>query len=337
MQAGLHADEHPGMLVLHHLTQRLVELEAAGLLLGEVVLVPIANPIGLDNFVFGRQLGRFELSSRENFNRNYPDLAELVRDAVTDVLGADALANVALIRQAMHARLQEEQPRSELDSLRLTLLRLAVDADYVLDVHCDSEAEVHLYVHSEQQAEARTLAACVGAYATLHALEQGGNSFDETLTSAWYALRQAFPQHPIGIGTFAATLELRGTTDVSHELARTDAEGLLQYLAHCGLLGEAKAVEKAPLHEPTPLAAVEILKSWHAGVVAYRAPIGSWVEPGTVLADVVDPVSGQTTTLTSTIAGVFYARVLDRFTQADSELTYVAGTQPLRDGCLLGA
>ena len=99
LQAGLHADEHPGMLVLHHLKSRLLALEAAGRLSGEVVLVPIANPIGLGNYVFGRQLGRFELSSRENFNRHYLDLAELVRQQVAAELGQDGAVNVALIRQ----------------------------------------------------------------------------------------------------------------------------------------------------------------------------------------------------------------------------------------------
>ncbi|MEG0858428.1 MAG: M14 family metallopeptidase [Pseudomonas sp.] len=337
LQAGLHADEHPGMLVLHHLKQRLLELEAAGRLTGEVVLVPIANPIGLENYVFGRQLGRFELSSRENFNRHYPNLAELVHEQLAGSLGSDVDTNVELIRQCLRSSLQALQPRTELESLRLTLLRLACDADCVLDVHCDSEAAVHLYVHSEQQVEARVLAGLMGARATLHAVEQGGNSFDETFTSAWHTLRQSFPGHPIDMAAFCATVELRGTSDVSHELAQADAEALIAYLGHRGLISNALPVVLPPLQEPTPLAGVEVLNAPHAGVVAYRVPIGNWVEPGTVLADVIDPLSGRVSPLTSNISGVFYARVLERFTQANSELTFVAGKLPLREGCLLGA
>jgi len=48
IQASLHADEMPGMLVAWHLKQRLAELEAAGRLRSEIVLVPIANPVGLE-------------------------------------------------------------------------------------------------------------------------------------------------------------------------------------------------------------------------------------------------------------------------------------------------
>ena len=43
IQASLHADELPGMLVAWYLKQRLAELESADLLLGEIVVVPVAK------------------------------------------------------------------------------------------------------------------------------------------------------------------------------------------------------------------------------------------------------------------------------------------------------
>ncbi|MCP1489821.1 putative deacylase [Pseudomonas fluorescens] len=342
LQAGLHADEHPGILALHHLKNHLLTLEAAGRLTGEVILVPIANPIGLGNYLFGRQLGRFELSSRENFNRNYLDLAELVCEQVSSELGNDPTANVVLIRRCIRERLEALQPRTALESLRLTLLRLASAADYVLDVHCDSEAVVHLYTHSKQQEQARVLAGFTGAHAVLHATEQGGPnaktfSFDESFTAVWDRLQQHFPHLPIPLATFSATLELRGLYDVSHELATRDAEALLAYLGHLGLIADAEVEVPTPLCEPTPLAGVEVLNAPHAGVVAYRAPIGSRVDPGTALADVIDPLSGQVSTLYSSVAGLFYARVVERFTEANTELTFVAGQEPVRSGSLLCA
>lgn len=337
IQAGLHADEHPGMLTLHHLKTRLQALDAAGQLHGEIVLVPMANPIGLNNFMFGRQMGRFELSSRENFNRHYIDLAELVREQIATDLSDDAEANVQLIRQCMRERLHARHPSTELESLRLTLMRLACDADVVLDVHCDSEAMVHLYVHSTQQEQARVLAGYTGSYATLHATEQGGNSFDEAYTNVWYKLQQAFPEQSIPMATFAATVELRGINDVSHELASADAEGLLNYLTHLGVVAGLAPVIPELVCEPTPLSGVEVLNAPHAGLVAYRVPVGQWVEPGTPLVDVINPLNGQTSTLTSSIAGMFFARVIEHFSETHSELTFVAGHTPLREGCLLGA
>src|SRR3546814_3259824 len=54
LQAALHADETPGLLVLHHLYGVLEEAERRGSVAGEVVLVPYANPIGLAPFEIGR-------------------------------------------------------------------------------------------------------------------------------------------------------------------------------------------------------------------------------------------------------------------------------------------
>ena len=99
LQAALHADELPGMLVAHHLRRRLLSLEAAGRLRGEIVLVPVANPIGLAQSVLRSAQGRFELHSGENFNRHYPALLAPVlatcdRDRVPAYLEASHPANV---------------------------------------------------------------------------------------------------------------------------------------------------------------------------------------------------------------------------------------------------
>jgi predicted deacylase len=59
IQASLHAEELPGMLAAHHLRPLLEAAEAAGLLRGEVVLVPVANPIGLAQRLDHKPMGRF--------------------------------------------------------------------------------------------------------------------------------------------------------------------------------------------------------------------------------------------------------------------------------------
>src|SRR6218665_461546 len=78
IQASLHADELPGMLVAWHLKQRLAELEAAGRLRSEIILVPLANPAGLGQVLMDVPLGRYDLESGQNFNRWFVDLSEAV-------------------------------------------------------------------------------------------------------------------------------------------------------------------------------------------------------------------------------------------------------------------
>ena len=72
LQAGLHADEFPGMLVLRILAGHLAEAEAHGGVHGEILLVPQANPIGLAQTETTFVSGRIDNATGENFNRNYP-------------------------------------------------------------------------------------------------------------------------------------------------------------------------------------------------------------------------------------------------------------------------
>ena len=145
IQAGLHADEWPPMLVAHHLRLQLSALEDAGAIIGRIILMPLVNPIGLSQIVQGHAMGRFDLADGRNFNRAYPDLLAPIEQRIDGCLTADVAANVALVRAAMQDALQAQTPRSEVHALKLWLMRQAVGADIVLDLHCDTDAVVHLY------------------------------------------------------------------------------------------------------------------------------------------------------------------------------------------------
>ena len=75
LQAAVHANEFPGAMALHHLMPQLVKADAAGRIVGEVVVVPTVNPIGLSQLVGNNHLGRYDQLGRDNFNRNWLDLA----------------------------------------------------------------------------------------------------------------------------------------------------------------------------------------------------------------------------------------------------------------------
>ena len=134
IQSSLHADELPGMLVAWHLKARLAELETAGRLRSEIVLVPVANPVGLEQVLMDIPLGRYELESGQNFNRLFVDLSEDVGNQVEDLLGDDPQRNAQLIRSALSHALAAHTAQTQLHSQRLVLQRLACDADVVLDL-----------------------------------------------------------------------------------------------------------------------------------------------------------------------------------------------------------
>lgn len=344
LQASLHAEELPGMLVAHHLRQALDEADRQGLIRGCVVLVPAANPIGLAQRLDHKAMGRFEFDTSQNFNRHYPDLAEAVFESLRTRLGADAAANVATVRAAVTRWLNDWQPATELDSLRRELLRLSHDADVVIDLHCDWEAVLHLYCEEACWAPLEPLARLTGARAVLLARDSGGGPFDECLSGLWWQLaerlRAAGLSNPLPQGCASTTLELRGEIDVSHGLAQADAKALMAYLCHLGVVGGDRPALPAPLCQPTPLSGSETLHTPVPGVVVYRARPGDELAAGDPVADVIDPTApGQARvhTVCASVSGVLYATVAQRYAVAGGELGKIAGAVPFRTGPLLGA
>lgn len=338
LQAGLHADELPGLLVLHHLRTRLAALESAGALRGRVVVVPVANPIGLSQHLLRNANGRFLHETGENFNRHFPALTARVAAAVEGALGEDAAANVAAVRGALRAALADTPAETEVADLRRTLMMLACDADIVLDLHCDFEAALHLYTGTPLWPQVEPLARLLGAQATLLATESGDDPFDEACSRPWWELAERFAgRHPLPLACAAVTVELRGMRDVSHAQAERDADALLDYLTLRGLIdGPAPALP--PLQAAaTPLAGSRTLYAPHAGVIALRREAGEWVREGDPLVDVIDPLSGRSTTLTSPTAGMLYAREYRRFATPGTWLVKVAGREAVRHGKLLSA
>jgi predicted deacylase len=66
IQAGLHADEAPGYLVMHHLIDQLDQADAADKINGQILLVPMANPIGVSQWRDEKLQGRFDFYNNIN-------------------------------------------------------------------------------------------------------------------------------------------------------------------------------------------------------------------------------------------------------------------------------
>jgi predicted deacylase len=341
IQASLHAEELPGMLTAYHLRPLLEAAEAAGQIVGEVVLVPVSNPIGLSQRLDHKPMGRFELDTSENFNRHYPDFCREVLPAIQGKLGADGAANVAVVRQAMGAYLAGWTPDTELKSMRKTLLSLAHDADIVLDLHCDCEGVMHFYCEETCWPQLSPIAHFMGSQAILLAKDSGGGPIDECLSSVWWRLAEALKMqgldHPLPQGCCSTTIELRGELDVTHAYATEDARGIFAYLEHLGVLqtGNTPAVP-APLCQPTPLAGSETLRAKAPGVLVFAAVPGQWLKQGDLVAEIINPISGMAEAVRAGVDGVFYARIRDRYVTAGCEVGKIAGATPFRTGALLG-
>ena len=338
IQAALHADEVPGMLVSQFLRRELLALEAAGKIHGEIILVPAANPIGLAQAIHGAPFGRFDLSTGINFNRAYRHVADELKTTLDGQLGPDTAANVALIRQQARASVASWEPRTDAETLKKTLLGMAIDADIVLDLHCDNEAALHLYTGTPLAAQLAPLTALLGARAVLLELAAGEEPFDEACSRLWWDLDAHFQgRYPIPAACLSVTVELRGEVQVDYGLAERDANALLRFLAIEGVLDIPGAADDLPAPQcvPTPLAGVEPILAPYAGVLVYLREMGDTLAAGDAVADLIDPVSGDTTTLRCTVAGVFFARSAHRHVLRGMNVGKVAGSVAYRGGSLL--
>ena len=335
IQGALHADEVPAILVTQQLVRQFSALEAEGRICGEVILVPFANPIGLGQTVLGQHQGRFDLRDGGNFNRGYAELAATVRDAVCDRLGANQDENTQAIRQALREAMAALTTNTPTQDLKNKLLALAIDADIVLDLHCDTDAVMHLYALTPQRALAEQLGAALGARAILLATESGDSPFDEACTRPWLQLQQMLPQFPIDLACFGATVELRGEADTSHDLALQDAMGLCRFLAKRNALLQEIATERAPQCVPTPLSGSEPIAAPHAGVVVFHRAPGERVAAGDAIGDVVNALTVEVTTVRCKSDGLLYARCGSRWAAPGKRLAKIAGTSLARTGKLL--
>lgn len=335
IQAALHADEIPGMMCATALRRGLLAHEAAGEIAGEVILVPVANPIGLSQDVLGNPLGRFDLLDGGNFNRNFPAFGKALADEVGDGLAGDATDNVRLVRATLARLLAEHTATTAAEHLKTTLFGLALPCDVVLDLHCDAEASVHLYTHAASAGTFAPLGARLGCTAFLVAENSGGDPFDEALSRPWFELAAARPGPPVPLACHSATIELRGQGDVSIEMADQDAAAILGFLHDVGVLNGVVPAVPASLCQPTPLAASLPLIAPVSGILTYERNVGHHVAEGDVLARITDPVTGETIDVPSPCAGNFFARTALRFVKPGKRLGKVAGEKAVRTGDLL--
>jgi len=342
IQASLHADELPGMLTAWELKQALRQLDEQGKVIGEIILVPQANPIGQAQSIQGYQMGRFDLASGQNFNRHYPQLTTAVYAAVKSQLGPDAKANTALIRAAIRQHLAQLNPPNELASLRKTLMQLAADADIVLDLHCDCNAALHVYTGTPLWEQCEPLARYLQSHAQLLATESGDYPFDEACSQTWWELQALCQQDgldfPIDMACLSVTVELRGQHHVSKTLAQQDAAAILDFLRYRGLLhtDTLPALPELP-YPATPLAGSENLIAPHPGVVSFLVAPGTVVTAGQPVAEVIDPLQDKVTVLSSRHGGMLYAHELHPYATAGMSVAKVATAEAFKTGKLLSA
>jgi predicted deacylase len=335
VQAGLHADEAPGFVVMHHLIDLFDRADADNKIEGHIVLVPVANPIGVSQWRDEALQGRFDFFNNINFNRQYPDISDQIAEQVKKRLGSSSEDNVALILKAAGEILGSISPPDEAAALKHQLMLLSFDADIVLDLHCDYQALMHVYLGTPLWPEAADLSAQLGAEVTLLAADSGVTPYDESCSRIWWQLAKKFPDYPIPSACLAATVELRGMADVSHAQAQQDAQNIFWFLQRRGFIKGAAPVVPPLRNEATPLRGVEHLKATAPGVVVFLKAPGDRVDKGEVVAEIVNPLADEPenriTPVKSAVRGIVFSINTDRYARPGRILAKIAGKVPIKE------
>ncbi len=333
LQAALHADEQPGILILHHLLQLLRAADAAGELEAQFVLFPMVNPLGMGDIEFGQHQGRYNRSTGVNHNRGWPVLYDAIGAELVARLGADAAENIGLVRAALRDWAEQLPRVTALEQWRQCVMREACDADYVFDVHCDDDALVHIFTIPQLQDNMQQLAGWIGAAATLLAEDSGGGSFDEVWPAIWLQLARECPDKPLPLPVVSCTLEFRGQFDTFDALNRQDAENLYDYFQAQGLISGKAIGKKGAPPAPTDLRATEVLRAPQAGLLAYCVELGDEVHKGDRVADLIrldgDDAFVERIPLLAGTSGRVISRATTKYVWRNANIAKIVGSEIL--------
>ncbi len=303
IQAALHAGELPGVVAIHALMPRLRQAEAEGRILGNITVVPAANPVGRAQYLYGDLEGRFHLGTRTNFNRDFPLLDRPEKSALPPAT-ASATVDVRLKR---------------------LLVELSIGHDIVLDLHCDDEGVPYLYVPVELWPAMENCAAAMGVEAVVLWQGSSGAAFEEAAIHPWLQLP---PEEAALDRRVVTTVEFRGQRDVESATAASDAEGIYRLLATRGVIADEAAARPRPFTGiAAPIANVEMISMPRAGAILFHVEPGQRVEQGARLATIVHSPGEPDGAIAihAPQAGYILTRIIHRSGRAGDDIIKLVG------------
>ncbi|TVL23775.1 succinylglutamate desuccinylase [Shewanella xiamenensis] len=284
IQANVHGAEVQGNAVIYQLMKQLENCH----ILGEITLVPLANPLGINQKSGEFTLGRFDPITGVNWNREYLNHAI---DLPAWYSEHAELSDSELIQayrstliEACQQRLRNDWGVTTGHRLAVSLQAMAHAADIVLDLHTGPKSCKHLYCPEYDIAAAQFFTIPY----TLVIPNSFGGAMDEAAFCPWWQLSEVAKAQgrDLNIAVSAFTLELASQERICLEDALVDAKGILAYLSHRGVIAE----QLEPVKMPRFGCYLKDYKKYHApmaGLVEYVAPVGEPLAAGETLVNLL--------------------------------------------------
>ena len=290
IQANIHGAEVQGNAVIYQLLERLNQERP----LGNITLVPYANPIGSNLKMGEYTYGRFDPTTGNNWNRAYyydmhflPGFIKKHRASDTSTIRREFKSQ--LISQVKQ-RLENSTYNISLpEKIALQLQIMAHQADIVLDLHTGPSSSKHLYVPEYSRDSARY-------FDIPHHLlipNEFAGALDEACFCPWWELSNALINS--GRDDFsledhfeAFTVELGSHEQINLDDALDDAKSLLSYLSHKNVFSGDNYRPKEMDRHACYLKDYKTFYLPEGGLVEYVAQLGMPLEKGEVIARVLN-------------------------------------------------
>lgn len=288
IQSSIHGAEVQGNVVIYHLLQWL----KSNSINGEIILVPNCNPVGTNIKAGEYTLGRFDPVNGTNWNRGYFYDKDQVLRFVETLTKEDSIEDIkkrfrAQIDAAISNKLAQKWGLGLAQQLNLKLQKIAVQADYVLDLHNGPVSTRHVYIpeYAKDAASAFSIPHCIFIPNTF------AGALDEACFCPWWTLQDALhdkfgTEYDFNVQAF--TLEMGSQEVIDFAEGEKDANSILAYLATKNVLHSSLYAPAKMQRIGVSLSNYKTLYTDFGGMVEYCVMPGQRVKSGEVMARILN-------------------------------------------------
>ncbi len=277
IQANVHGAEVQGNAVIFQLLKQLEKSNLNSV----ITLVPLANPMGINQKNGEFTLGRFDPVTGVNWNREYLDhdfdieVWYLKHQHESDEVLIAGFRDKLI--QNCKRRLENPWGISTGQRLATQLQKMAHEADIVIDLHTGPKSCKHLYCPEYAVNDAKFFSVPY----TLVIPNDFAGAMDEAMFCPWWRLSEVANKcgRKLDVAIKAFTMELADQERIDLNDANFDANGIMAYLSHRNAVKD----ERVPHLMPRYGCMLKNYKKFHAprgGMVEYLAALGQPLTAG---------------------------------------------------------
>ncbi|MBD2353171.1 succinylglutamate desuccinylase/aspartoacylase family protein [Tolypothrix sp. FACHB-123] len=289
IQSNLHGAEIAGNAAIHQLIEFLLTINDTDLA-GEIWLVPVCNPMGVNERSHHFSPGRYCVYEAKDWNRIFWDYEKEADDLVAftksqlqlnrEVVRLNYLTTIKEKFAKILEKINSPVGLAYTEQFAYKLQSLSIDADYLIDLHSSTNQAIdYLYYFRNREDSAKYFLLDWGILLDPY----DGDAFDEAFIKPWLALEACFEKlgRNIRFDIEAWTLELGSGMQINPDSVNKAILGIKNYLAHKGVLQIPEFPKEQTSDRQMTFSATSKIIKYYAiagGMIQSRVAVGSKVK-----------------------------------------------------------